>query len=274
MINFSEQAMLEKIIDKHDVSIEFQPIFDVSQQQILGYEALSRGPSNSPYQSPIELFSLAERLGRLSELELICRKEAIHRYVELELGGQLFLNVSPGVLLDAQHPKGETLQLLRHYGLAFERVVIEVTERQKVDDTLLKQAVNYYRDLGFTIAIDDLGIGHSGLQQWSELMPDIVKIDRYFIQNCHIDIVKKAFLRSMMFLAEATNAKVIAEGIEQHGELKLLMGLGVSYTQGYLLEMPNRQPSKYFPAHINDALGRFAIEDNCAVRGPLKLRQA
>ena len=274
MINFSEQTCLEQIIDQQNVNIEFQPIFDIATQQILGYEALTRGPANSPYQSPFELFALADRLGRLSELELICRKEAIHRYVELELGGKLFLNVSPAVLLDAQHPKGETLQLLRYYGLAFERVVIEVTERQKVDDTLLKQAVNYYRDLGFTIAIDDLGVGHSGLQQWSELLPDIIKIDRYFIQNCHIDIVKKAFLRSIIFLAEATNARVIAEGIEQYGELKLLLGLGVSYVQGYLLEMPQANPSKYFPAHINDALGRFAVEDTSAVRSPMKLRQA
>ena len=71
-------------------------------------------------------------------------------------------------------------------------MIIEVTEQEKVaDDALFKQTIQHYRELGFAIAIDDLGAGYSGLKQWSELLPDIVKIDRYFIDRCDQSFVKK-----------------------------------------------------------------------------------
>jgi EAL domain-containing protein (putative c-di-GMP-specific phosphodiesterase class I) len=259
--------LLSHIIENHDINIVFQPIFDITRQCIAGHEALSRGPQGSALHAPQVLFEVADKLGRLSELELICRKKAIIAFVKLDLPGKLFLNVSPQVLLDSQHPKGETMQLLQTYGLPCQRVVIEITEHQRVDDGLLKQAVNYYRQRGFTIAIDDLGSGHSGLRQWSELMPDIVKIDRYFIENCHLDVVKKEFLKFILSLAKATNALVIAEGIESEEELKLLASMGVSLTQGFLLERPSVKPSRYFPVHMNEALGQVDVQVHSLIHG-------
>ncbi|MFT4927039.1 MAG: EAL domain-containing protein (putative c-di-GMP-specific phosphodiesterase class I) [Phenylobacterium sp.] len=248
-----DSALLDHIINERQITSVFQPIFNIQQRNILGYEALSRGPQGTPLHSPEKLFAAARAHGRLSELELLCRKQAITYFVALNLPGKLFLNVSPEVLLDAEHPRGETVQLLHLLGLPCDRVVIEITEQQRADEALLKQAVNHYRELGFIIAIDDLGSGHSGLRQWSELMPDIIKIDRYFVDNCHRDVVKKEFLKFIFALASATGALVIAEGIEQDAELQLLASLGISLTQGFLLEKPKEEPVQVFPAHIDVA---------------------
>ena len=222
----------------------FQPVFDVVNQDILGYEALSRGPLGSALESPQALFKVAEKLAKISELELLCRKKAIQNFASLNCNGKLFLNVSPKVLLEPGHPKGETLHLLGQFNLSANRVVIEVTEQERVEDEdSLKQTICHYRKLGFTIAIDDLGTGYSGLKQWSELAPDIVKIDRYFIDHCDQSMVKEIFLKSILELAKVTNSRVIAEGIERIEEFNLLKDLGVELMQGFLLERPNDNPS-------------------------------
>ena len=244
-------AQLQRILENSDIKTLFQPIFDVSNQHILGYEALSRGPKSSELEMPSALFSAAIACNKISELELLCRSKAIENFVKLNLQGKLFLNVSPKTLLDPCHPKGETLHLVEHFGLAANRVVIEVTEQEKVDDgCLLLKTIAHYRQLGFSIAIDDLGAGYSGLKQWSELCPEFVKIDRYFIDHCDQSVVKKEFLKSIIVLAKATNTQVIAEGIERVEELRLLESLGVQHAQGFLLERPSLQPSYQIPLHL------------------------
>ena len=215
-----QRKVLEYILSNGEITTLFQPIFDIANQTIIGYEALSRGPKNSPLEMPNRLFEAASEHALISELELLCRSKAIENFVKLNLNGKLFLNVSPKTLLDPCHPKGETLHLIEQFGLAANRVVIEVTEQEKVDDGfLLLKTIAHYRELGFTIAIDDLGAGYSGLKQWSELCPDFVKIDRYFIDHCDESEVKKEFLKSITVLAKATNTAVIAEGIERVEEL-------------------------------------------------------
>jgi EAL domain-containing protein (putative c-di-GMP-specific phosphodiesterase class I) len=251
-----------EILKNEMISTVFQPIFDFSNKTILGYEALSRGPENTVLESPEALFKLAATEQKISELELLCRKKAIVNFANLNLEGKLLLNVSPNVLLDPYHPKGETLHLLAQNGIATERVIIEVTEQEKVeDDKLFKQTIQHYRELGFAIAIDDLGAGYSGLKQWSELLPDIVKIDRYFIDYCDQNFVKKTFLKMIIELAKETGTQVIAEGIEREEELLLLKSLGINLMQGYLLQRPVKFPKKVsaFPVfNLEDQLSKRA----------------
>ncbi|MBQ4848550.1 bifunctional diguanylate cyclase/phosphodiesterase [Pseudoalteromonas sp. MMG012] len=240
---------LEDILQQGAVRTLFQPIYDISKQNILGFEALSRGISGTSLEFPERLFCIASEQGKLSELELLCREKAIARFVEQDLPGKLFINVSPNTLLDPSHPKGETLHLVEKYGLSANRVVIEVTEQDKVDDGfLLLKTIEHYRQLGFSIAIDDLGAGYSGLKQWSELRPDFVKVDRYFIDYCDQSIVKKEFLKSIIELAKVTKTSVIAEGIERLEELTLLEKLGIVHAQGFLLAKPARQPPRALEA--------------------------
>lgn len=237
-------SMLGHILAHGDITTLFQPIVSLSERRILGYEALSRGPSNSPLHSPINLLATARQAGRLNELEMTCRQSACRRYSQGALRGKLFLNASPETLLEASHKPGRTLELLNAYGIPAGQVVIELTEQTPTDDfELLDKALHHYRAMGFSIALDDLGAGYSSLRLWSELRPDYVKIDRYFIDGIHQDAVKREFVESILKIARASRAQVIAEGIELAEELTVLSDMGVDLVQGYLLGRPQELPA-------------------------------
>ena len=240
----SEQlSALDKILAHGDLNTLFQPILCLSEQRIYGYEALTRGPSNSPLHAPLPLFSAARHAGRLSELERLCRKTACERFRALGLDNLLFLNVCPELLLEPDHQPGRTLELLASLNIPPERVVIELTEQMPIDDFgLLHAALHHYRAMGFSIALDDLGAGYSSLRLWSELRPDYVKIDRHFIDGIDRDPVKREFVDSILNMARASRAKVIAEGIERSEELATLLDMGVDLIQGYLLARPQEFP--------------------------------
>ncbi|SDU29438.1 EAL domain, c-di-GMP-specific phosphodiesterase class I (or its enzymatically inactive variant) [Geopseudomonas guangdongensis] len=234
---------LDRIIAQDQLSTLFQPIFSLASRRIHGFEALSRGPSNSPLHSPLALFALARRAGRLSELEVACRGKACQAFGRLQLPGTLYLNASPESLLEPGHESGRTLQILQACGIEPSRVVIELTEQTPIEDFgLLDRALRHYRTMGFSIALDDLGAGYSSLRLWSELRPDIVKIDRHFIDGIHLDPLKREFVGSILRMARAASARVIAEGVELLGELQTLQGMGVDLVQGYLLGRPQAQP--------------------------------
>lgn len=234
---------LTKILKGKQLTPHFQPIVSLSQKKIMGYEALIRGPSNSPLHSPFNLFDTAERFDLNTKLEYICRELTIKRYAELNIKEKLFINVSPAVLLQPDFIKGETLKLLDQFGVDPRFVVIELTEHQPTDDfQLMLEAVTHYRKMGFEIAIDDLGAGYSGLRLWSELQPEYVKIDMHFIQGIHNDPVKLNFVRSIQNIAGSLNCNVIAEGIETEEEFKVVEQLGITHAQGYYFARPTALP--------------------------------
>ncbi|WP_223505402.1 bifunctional diguanylate cyclase/phosphodiesterase [Pseudomonas sp. GL-RE-29] len=256
MTTTEQLSALSSILTQSGLHSLFQPIICLSERRILGYEALSRGPSNSPLHSPVALFAVARQAGRLSELEIACRQSACRRFNEQQLPGKLFLNVSPESLLEAAHQPGRTLQLLQDFGIPPNQVVIELTEQTPTDDfELLQTALHHYRAMGFSIALDDLGAGYSSLRLWSELRPDYVKIDRHFIDGIHQDALKREFVGSILQIAKASRAQVIAEGIELPEELAVLTEMGVDLVQGYLLCRPQEHPPRdartLMPRHDN-----------------------
>ncbi|WP_426160258.1 bifunctional diguanylate cyclase/phosphodiesterase [Pseudomonas sp. TSRC2-2] len=259
MTTTEQLSALSSILTQSGLHSLFQPIICLSERRILGYEALTRGPSNSPLHSPIALFAVARQAGRLSELEIACRQSACRRFNEQQLPGKLFLNVSPESLLESAHQPGRTLQLLQDLGIAPSQVVIELTEQTPIDDfQLLQNALHHYRAMGFSIALDDLGAGYSSLRLWSELRPDYVKIDRHFIDGIHQDALKREFVGSILQIAKASRAQVIAEGIELPEELAVLTEMGVDLVQGYLLGRPQEHPSRdaraLMPKHDSGAV--------------------
>ena len=259
MTTTEQLSALSSILTQSGLHSLFQPIICLSERRILGYEALTRGPSNSPLHSPIALFAVARQAGRLSELEIACRQSACRRFNEQQLPGKLFLNVSPESLLEAAHQPGRTLQLLQDFGIPPSQVVIELTEQTPIDDfQLLQTALHHYRAMGFSIALDDLGAGYSSLRLWSELRPDYVKIDRHFIDGIHQDALKREFVGSILQIAKASRAQVIAEGIELPEELAVLTEMGVDLVQGYLLGRPQEHPSRdaraMMPKHDSSAV--------------------
>ena len=234
---------LINILEHKKLTPYFQPIVSFTQKKIIGYEALIRGPSNSPLHSPLNLFDIAERHGLISQLEFVCRELTIKSYAECNLDVKLFLNVSPHVLLEPEFKTGETLRYLDQFGVNPHNVVIELTEHKPTDDyEAMREAVLHYRGMGFEIALDDLGAGYSSLRLWSELLPEYVKIDKHFIRELQNDSVKLNFVRSIQGIASSLNCNVIAEGIETEAEFKLIEKLGISYGQGYYLARPAASP--------------------------------
>lgn len=217
----------------------FQPLVTLTDGRIWGYEALIRGPSDSALHSPLLLFKTAQAFDLLEPLEMLCRELSINAFAAETVDGFLFLNVNPKLLLTSDHPSGLTKRYIQQAGLQPERIVIELSEQFQVEDTeLFISAVKHYREFGFKVAIDDLGSGFSGLKLWSELQPDIVKIDRYFIDQLHRDPIKKAFVKNIIEIAKNTGSSIVAEGIETSEELLTCKELGADLGQGYLLGRP------------------------------------
>ncbi len=236
-------GLLDSIIQNREVTSVFQPIIDCKEGSILGYEALSRGPSDSPLHSPAVMFNNAARLGRLSELEVVCRERSVYNFFQKKLSGLLFLNVSPMALTDPGYPRGKSVELLQKLGHSPSRIVIELSEKYPMEDTnALCKMLEYYRSLGFKTAIDDLGSGYAGLRLWSELRPDYVKIDGHFIANIDNDPVKREFVRGIIELSDNIGCEVIAEGVETAEEHDTINQMGISIAQGFYFAKPKEDP--------------------------------
>ena len=236
---------LNDILASASLTPLFQPIVSLKENTIYGYEALIRGPSNSTLHSPLNLFDAASRHGRLAELDLLCREIAIKKFSQLSLDAKLFINTIPEVLLQQDYQNGLTLDFINKAGLSADQVVIELTEQYPIDDyELMREATKHYREMGFSIAIDDLGAGYSGLRTWSEIQPDYVKLDRHFIQNIHEDKRKHKFVESMADIAQSINCKVIGEGIEVREEYRTVDKMDIEFGQGYYFGRPSVQVAR------------------------------
>jgi len=247
-VNRELAQMFDDIIRHCRLTPYFQPIVDLQTGKIIGYESLIRGPSDSPLHPPSILFETAIRLNRLVELEILCRDTNIQFFARLQLPGKLFLNVSPKALMQPDFPRGFTAQSLTTHGLESNRLVIELTEDFPIFDIeLVRNALEHYRKSGFQVALDDLGTAYAGLRLWSELKPDYVKFDKYFIQSINRDPHKKYLIQNLQDIAANTGCMTIAEGVETIEEYYTVQSLGVAYGQGYYFGKPSASPPVSLP---------------------------
>ncbi|HJW02275.1 MAG TPA: GGDEF domain-containing protein [Azospira sp.] len=251
----NDADVLPTLIANNELTAVFQPILDYRAHAYIGYEGLIRGPQHSPWHSPATLFDLARRHDQNMELERACRHAVFRAFAALGLPGKLFVNASPSCLQDPELRDGDTLELLRELGLSPNRVIIEITENQQIEDfEALHHALQHYRSLGYQFAIDDLGEGFSNLRMWSELRPEYVKIDRHFIQGIADDALKFQLVRSMHEIAETCGAFIIAEGIETAEDFATVRDLGIACGQGFFIERPIAAPATRPPAQALAAL--------------------
>lgn len=236
---------LNRILSSGDITSLYQPIIDKYTGEIFAYEALSRGPSDSPLHAPSRLFESARQYNLLSEIESLCRERAATGFVQQKLPGKLFINITPESLEQVSHVKGKTLKLMENLALDSSQVVIELTEQfPSTDEALLLKALKYYQEMGLSIALDDLGAGYSSLRLWSKSKPEFVKIDRHFIQDIDLDVTKQEFVRSFVEIAKSMHCKVIAEGVETESEFQYLSKLSIDFFQGYYFCRPQSKPPK------------------------------
>lgn len=228
-----------EILDQKLLTVHFQPIVHFQSNTIYGFEALSRGPVDSPFYRPDELFPFAENEGLLYSLEKVARERAFEVSKDKLSGEKLFINLNSQVIYDKQFNPGHTISLLKQYGIEPKHVVFEITERNAINDfKAFRNALNHYREQGFQIAIDDAGAGYSSLQSISELMPDFIKVDRSLINGVDHNEVKSSILEAFVTLAKKMNSKIIAEGIETKAELQRVLNLGIEFGQGFFIAKP------------------------------------
>lgn len=245
-----------QILSEERLHIVYQPIVSLDKAEILGWEALTRGPAVSYFASPLTLFTFAEEVDLLYPLERTCRHLALRDMPKLELKQKLFINIDPQTINDPHFIKGETKAILESLGLSPANIVFELTERRSIQDfPTFRKSLKYYRDQGYLIAIDDAGAGYSSLQSIVELHPDYIKMDISLVRNVDTENVKKALLETFVTFARKVNCEIIAEGIETPQELETLINLGISNGQGYYLARPAYPPLKIYDAAVDTISG-------------------
>lgn len=249
---------LQELISLRKLTALFQPIMDMNNAEFLGFEGLIRGPADSPLHSPINLFAAAEKQGLTLEVEMLSRQIVLEAFARQNLPGCLFLNISPDALTHPSFKNGRTLEFMRALKIDPARVVIEITENKPTYDfEAMRVALLHYRAMGFKTAIDDLGEGFSSLRLWSELRPDFIKIDMHFVQGVDHDPVKLQFLKSIQQIAVSCGTRVIAEGIETEGELRVVQTLGIALGQGYFIARPACKPPLLAPLEAVNIINLF-----------------
>jgi diguanylate cyclase (GGDEF)-like protein len=235
---------LRGIIGNGGLSSVFEPIASFEDASIFGYEALIRGPTDTPLHNPLELLRAARAAEITAEFEIACCGIHIREFVRLGLHGKLFLNVSGDALVYAWNMTTGALHFILDGGLSPNRIVLELTEHERIDDpALLHELLQDLRRMGLHFALDDFGDGRSSLRLWSQLQPELVKIDKYFVQGVQDDAAKCASIKALVQLAEVFGARLVAEGIETEAELAVVRDLGVSLGQGYLFGKPRAVPA-------------------------------
>lgn len=259
---------ISDLIKKEKVTSMYQPIISLHNGEIIGYEALSRGPKNSPFFSPLALIEAAEEVDQIWELEMLFRKKAIEKAATMPSNKLLFLNVDPNIIKDSNYNKGFTKNYLKKYNIDPKNIVFEITERTAIEDyETFKEITDHYTNQEYKLAIDDVGSGYSGLKTITELRPDYVKIDMDLIRDIDTNSFKQAIIKALVTMSKETRMTLIAEGVETYGELKTLVTLGVHLAQGYLLHKPSETISSHLPEvrdlilRLNkDILGAFSFD--------------
>ncbi len=247
----SYHISLQRMISMNSILTYFQPIVYLDSLEVLGYEALSRGPDDSGFEGTELLFTFAESTNMLLELERLCRKNALRSAQDQHLKKHLFLNSSARSFEDSHFTPGQLAEYVHELGLRHDNVVLEITERIAIHEwDKFKKVLREFRNYGFHIAIDDMGAGYSSLQAIAELQPDFLKFDISLVRNIHENLIKIGLLETLVALSDKIGAQVIAEGIEDRREYDALRALGVELGQGYYFAIP----SPDFP-HINIPVG-------------------
>ncbi|WP_078545007.1 EAL domain-containing protein [Litchfieldia alkalitelluris] len=221
-----------------------QPIIDLNNDKLYGYESLLRSNDPSEIIYPSEIFKVAEITGLKSMLDQRAREEAIKaRINKVEPGIKSFINFLPSTIYNPDFCLRHTFSIVEKYNISPSDLVFEVVETEKIGDIdHLKKILNTYKNSGMKVALDDVGSGYSTLDMLSELKPDYVKIDREYISFCDQDRKKQSFLDQVISITNTLGIKVLGEGIERKEEMEYCKSIGMDLAQGYYIGKPSLEP--------------------------------
>jgi diguanylate cyclase (GGDEF)-like protein len=232
-------AAVGEVLASQALNPVYQPIFSLEDGRPVGFEGLVRPAKDAAISDPSSLFAAAEAAGRTVELDLLCLEIVARGAGTLEPGTYLSVNLSPRTLESELFSPAELKAIFRRHGIPLDQVVLELTERQAVEDLgQLRQNVARCRKAGMRLAADDVGAGNAGLRLLSEIHFDIVKIDLSLVQGGILHDPSHAVLRALQELANRWQASIVAEGVETAEQLAVIRKLGLGAGQGYLLGRP------------------------------------
>ena len=252
--DFQARCRLQDVMLGDQINSVYQPIVDLLSDSgaIHGVEALSRGPRDSQQHMPVNLFETAKSADLTFELDRHCRRKALKTARDLPAPFRLFINVMPAAMYDPDFTGAALIELLEGLGLSPERIVLEVSEQEAIKKyALFVEALANFKQMGFSIAVDDIGAGHSGLETIAHLDPRYLKFDMELVRDIDKNKVKWEMARALKTFADKMDSKIVAEGIESDGERQACVDLGIDYGQGYLLARP--APLETF--HLGPAAG-------------------
>lgn len=270
-ISYAQEEQFYDVLYNKKVSTVFQPIVSLRDGSVFGYEALSRGPAGTVFQSPALLIEYAEKKNLMFELEYLFRHTALQAASSLAKKHRLFLNVNPNIIQSDKFKDGFTREYLDEFCINPEMIVFEITERESVHNiAYFKNIIEHYKNQNYKIAIDDAGAGYSGLNLISDVHPHFIKLDMCLIRDIDKDVMRQALIKGMAEFANLSNTYIIAEGVETAEELAKLIEFDIAYAQGFFIQRPsekvqaidrevlefiedcNRSKNRFFGTRVND----------------------
>jgi EAL domain-containing protein (putative c-di-GMP-specific phosphodiesterase class I) len=219
-------------------TMAFQPIVDTLTGRPFAYEALVRGIDGAGAAS---ILSQVTEENRYS-FDQACRVKAIETALSaglLETDASLSINFLPNAVYSPMACIQLTLRTAQATGLPIDRLIFEFTENEEMGSPEhVASIIDTYKRIGFAVAIDDFGAGHSGLDMFARFVPDEIKLDMDLVRNIDSDARRRAIVRAVVQMCDELDTLVIAEGIETAAEADTLRDLGVRYHQGFWYARP------------------------------------
>jgi len=223
----------------------FQPILSADTKDIYAYEILGRYVDNDGNVKSLGPFFANPETSHEEALKMdrIVKRYAFKKYTEEKRGEYLFVNIRLAWLSPyVENPEEMiTLQLVKEFGIAPEKLVIEITEEEFNASEEYIRAIVHYKRMGCRIALDDYGKSASNIDRLAKLQPDIIKINIDYIHNSEHSYHYREYLRSLATFADAVGIEVLYEGVETRRQLDICVSSKGRYYQGYLIAVP--QPS-------------------------------
>jgi len=233
------QQLFELVIAGRVRSV-YEPIVDVKTHTVFGYEALARGPEGTALYSAPALFSSATNEDLLFQLDCLCRRSGLDGARDFPVGAKLFLNIRPTTIFDPGFRATALRQTLEGCGLQPSDVVLEISEQESISNfEIFREIRDYYGNLGFQIAMDDVGTGYASLESVIELSPEFIKVDRAFVAGIDQDPTRQQLLAALRTVADQIGARIIGEGLDTLEELETLGRLEIPFGQGWLFGKPH-----------------------------------
>ena len=225
----------------------FQPIVKMPRggetPEIFGYECLMRGEHQGHVIAPDSMLQMARGADLIFQLDLAARRAAIVGAGRYQIKEKIFINFSPNAIYDPWHCLRSTVNAVEEVGLSRGQVVFEITESEKMPAVKhLQRIVEFYREEGFQVALDDVGSGYSSLNILAQLQPDFVKLDMGLVRDVDHDKTKAIVARKLIETVQEMELATIAEGIERVEELNWMREVGADFVQGYFFARPNLPP--------------------------------